>query len=247
MPKLTAEQKEQLDRDGYLIFRTLLDDEVLGQLRCRLEELWAEEGEQAGSENYLERNTRRLANLANKGEIFRELMVHPLVLEAAGRVLAGRVRLTMMNARDALPFADPKMPYHCDTDQGGKPDEKGYLAGTAVWMLDPFTRQNGATRLVPGSHRSGRVPKEVLSDLYAEHPDEMVIEGWPGDVLFFNGHCWHTGGANHTASPRRAILVHYVRSDLAPRLDYRVAISPEVRNRLNPVERRILGLDQNGS
>jgi ectoine hydroxylase-related dioxygenase (phytanoyl-CoA dioxygenase family) len=114
-------------------------------------------------------------------------------------------------------------------------------------MLDPFTRQNGATRLVPGSHRSGRVPKEVLANLYAPHPDEVVVEGQAGDLLFFNGHCWHTGGANHTDNPRRAILVHYIRSDLAPRLDYRVAISPEIQKRLNPMERQLLGLDQNGS
>jgi len=205
--------------------------------------LWRAEGEQAGIENYIEKNTRRLANLANKGEAFRRLLVHPRVLAAARRVLGPNVRLSMLNARDALPGTGLSQPLHSDADHGAKPDALGYLACTAIWMLDDFSRQNGATRLVPGTHRQTQLPKEALADTLAPHPAEVVIEGKAGDVLVFNGHCWHAGGANHTHSHRRAILVHYIRADQPQRLNQKEALSPAVQARLNPAERALLGLD----
>src|SRR3990172_12531652 len=133
---LTKLQTKQLDLEGYVLLPGVLPKDQVERLLAKIEELWAEEGERAGDENYIEPNARRLANLINKGEIFRSLLVHPLILEATKAVLGDEVRLSMFNARDALPYSDPKMPYHCDTDHGAKPDKKGYLAYTAIWMLD---------------------------------------------------------------------------------------------------------------
>ncbi|MEP7198440.1 MAG: phytanoyl-CoA dioxygenase family protein [Chloroflexota bacterium] len=102
---------------------------------------------------------------------------------------------------------------------------------------------NGGTHLVRGSQRTHQLPKEVLSDLYAPHPDEVVVEGKAGDVFIFNGHWWHAGGANTTDKPRRALLVHYIRSDQPLRLDPKTALSREAQARMNPDEREILGLN----
>jgi ectoine hydroxylase-related dioxygenase (phytanoyl-CoA dioxygenase family) len=109
-------------------------------------------------------------------------------------------------------------------------------------MLDDFTRQNGATRLVPGSHRSCLLPAESVHDVYAPHPEEMVVEGRAGDVLVFNGHCWHTGGANRTADHRRAILAHYLRGDILLGTKRRQHLSPEYAARLTPGEKALLEL-----
>ncbi len=236
-------QIQALDKEGYLLYPALLCAEEIGALRQHLEDLWAAEGEQAGIENYIEKNTRRLANLANKGADFRRLLVHPSVMEAARRVLGPNVRLSMLNARDALPGTGASQPLHSDADHSAKPDAQGYLTCTAIWMLDDFSRQNGATRLVPGTHRSPQLPKEVLPDTLAPHPGEIVIEGKAGDVLVFNGHCWHAGGANHTQQHRRAILVHYIRGDQPQRLNQKEALSPAVQASLAPAERALLGLD----
>ncbi|MEO5887096.1 MAG: phytanoyl-CoA dioxygenase family protein, partial [Anaerolineales bacterium] len=65
------EQHKQLNEQGYLIFKNLLSPSQIEALLARLEELWAAEGDKAGEENYFESCVRRLANLANKGEIFR--------------------------------------------------------------------------------------------------------------------------------------------------------------------------------
>jgi ectoine hydroxylase-related dioxygenase (phytanoyl-CoA dioxygenase family) len=240
---MNDEQRDQLDQQGYLLLKGVLSPQEVAEVVARAETLWAEEGAQAGSENYLEPGVRRLANLANKGEEFRRLLVHPAVLQPVHAVLGPRVRLSMLNARDALPHGTAVQPLHTDADHGARADAQGYLVCTAIWMLDPFSRQNGATRLVPGTHRLTALPKEVVTDALAPHPDEVFVTGQPGDVFIFNGHCWHAGGANRTDSARRAILAHYARADQPQRLDQKKSLSPAVRAALSPLEREVLGLD----
>ena len=241
---LSKEQKKQMEDAGYVIFPALLSPLELEQVRDRIESLWQEEGEAAGQENYVEPGVRRLANLANKGELFRNIFAHPLVLAIAQAVMGPDVRLSMLNAREVPPQSDiAKQPFHSDTDNSGKPDEKGFYSCTAIWMLDDFTPENGATRLIPGTHLSYKVPKEVLSDTYALHPDEVVLTGKAGDVAVFNGHCWHAGGLNQTKKPRRAILAHYLRADIPRPADRRQHLSPEVKAAMSPHELEILGVD----
>lgn len=244
MMTLSEEQKRQLDGDGYVVLAGVLAEAEVGRLLAYLEGLWAAEGEEASSENYVEAEARRLANLANKGDVFRPIFAHPLVLAAVEQVIGANIRLSMLNARDARPHGGRRQPFHCDTDGGGKPDEQGYYACTAVWMLDDFTRENGATYLVPGSQHTHQVPKEVMADIFSAHPDEIVLTGKRGDVAVFNGHCWHAGGQNRTDGPRRAILAHYLRAGITRPANRRQHLDDEVRARMSPCELALLGLDE---
>ena len=236
-------QRKQLDEQGYVIFRNLIFASQINSILSRLEELWAMEGDHAGEENYIEPGVRRLANLANKGEVFRNLYAHPRVLEVVEMVMGPDVRTAMVNARDVPPHTGVRMPFHMDSDKGRVRDEIGYSAATAIWMLDEFSVASGATAFVPGSHRLGKSPKEVLSNLDASHPDEIVIAGQPGDVLVFNGHCWHAGRPNETEGHRRAILVHYLRADVPRPENRRQHLDEEQATALAPQERVLLGLD----
>lgn len=240
---MDEQQREQLDEQGYLIFRNLLAPEKIDMILTRLEELWEAEGDQAGEENYIEPGVRRLANLANKSEIFRELYAHPQILEVVEAVMGPAMRASMVNARDVPPHTGVRMPFHMDSDQGRVRDAKGYSAATAIWMLDEFSVANGATAFVPGTHLSGKSPKEVLTDLNASHPDEIVIEGQPGDVLVFNGHCWHAGRPNETNGHRRAILIHYLRADVPRPENRRQHLDADQAAMLSSQERELLGLD----
>jgi ectoine hydroxylase-related dioxygenase (phytanoyl-CoA dioxygenase family) len=240
---MNEQQRKQLDKQGYLIFRNLLSPAQVETILSQLEELWAIEGDQAGEENYIEPSVRRLANLANKGEIFRGLYAHPQVLEVIEAVMGADVRVAMVNARDVPPHTGVRMPFHMDSDKGRVRDEKGYSAATAIWMLDEFTVANGATAFVPGSHLLGKSPKEVLRDLNASYPNEIVIEGHSGDVLVFNGHCWHAGRPNETEKHRRAVLIHYLRADVPRPENRRQHLNVENASLLIPLERELLGLD----
>ena len=240
---MNDEQRKQLDEQGYLLFKGLILPDQVGSLLTRLEELWGTEGEKAGEENYIEPGVRRLANLANKGDMFREIYAHPQVLEVVQTVMGSEMRVSMVNARDVLPHTGVRMPFHMDSDKGRHRDEKGFSAATAIWMLDPFTVENGATAFVPGSHLIGKSPKQVLTDLNDSHPDEIVLEGEAGDVLVFNGHCWHAGRPNLTENHRRALLVHYLRADVPRSENRRQHLDPERAAKLSSSERELLGLD----
>lgn len=210
---LTDAQKSHLDQDGYIVLKSVLETSHVAAINERLEELWQLEGELAGIEVIQETGVRRLANLINKGEAFQPIFTHPLILASLGHVLGPKFRLGSLNARAIPPHTDPNMPLHADTDYGGTPDKKGFYSLTVLWMLDDFTVENGGTHIVSGSHRSQAVPKTALDDVYARHPDQIIVTGHAGDVVVMNGHCWHTGGANTTDYQRRALLGHYNRAD----------------------------------
>jgi ectoine hydroxylase-related dioxygenase (phytanoyl-CoA dioxygenase family) len=241
---MNEQQCRQLDEQGFLIFKSVLSQAEVGSIRARLEELWAVEGDHAGEENYIEPGVRRLANLANKGELFRRLYAHPQVLEVVEAVMGPDVRAAMVNARDVPPHTGVRMPFHMDSDKGRVRDDRGYSAATAIWMLDEFSIASGATAFVPGSHRFGKSPRDVLSDLNASHPGEVVIEGQPGDVLVFNGHCWHAGRPNQTENHRRAVLVHYLRADVPRPANRRQHLDAPQAAALAARERTLLGLDE---
>ena len=81
------EHKRQLDEVGYVVLNGIMGDELLHGLRARIHELFDEEGERAGSEFRTEEHAHRLANLVDKGEVFRRAIAHPAVLDGVRHVL----------------------------------------------------------------------------------------------------------------------------------------------------------------
>jgi hypothetical protein len=238
---MTEDQKSRLDTDGYLVLGSLMDPALLEQVRQRVEQLFEQEGDRAGAEFKQEPHSRRLANLVDKGEIFERIIQTPPVLECMEHVLGPRFKLSSLNIRSADPDNGWSQPLHADS--GATADEQGYWVCNSVWMLDDFTEQNGATRLVPGSHRWGVTPQEVVADLYAPHPREILLTGRAGTVVVMNAHMWHGGTANHTAAHRRAMHVYYTRWDKPQQQYQRRLLRPEVQDRLSPAARRLLALD----
>ena len=235
---LTDADRRQLDEDGYLVLPGLMTPALLGALRRRIDELFAEEGDGAGSEFKQEPEARRLANLVNKGDIFEDVILTPRVLECMAHILGPRFKLSSLNARSTDPHTASGQPLHADS--GAIADDAGYFVANSVWLLDDFTRENGATRFVAGSHRWRRLPEP---DYYAPHPDEQLVLGKAGDVVVMNAHMWHGGTANRTAAPRRAMHVYYTRYDQPQQQYQKRWLSAAVQARLSPAARGILALD----
>jgi ectoine hydroxylase-related dioxygenase (phytanoyl-CoA dioxygenase family) len=238
---MTAAERAQLDEQGYVTLERFVSENLLNELRERVEQLWSEEGCRAGSEFKQEEQTRRLANLVNKGEIFQRMIYMPDILEYVAHVLGSRFKLSSLNARSANPHSDAVQPLHCD--MGAIPDEHGNWVCNTVWMLDDFTTDNGAIRMVPGSHRWRKLPQDVLEDPKAPHPDEVLLTGPAGTVVVMNAHMWHGGTANRTPAPRRALHAFYCRWDKPQQQYQKQLVSPEVQARLSPELRRLLALD----
>src|SRR5438874_11963641 len=100
---LSATDQRALDEDGYLVLAGFLSANLLAHLRQRVDELFAEEGEAAGAEFKQEPGCRRLANLVDKGDVFREVIAHPQILKYVCHVLGPDIKLSSLNARTVNP------------------------------------------------------------------------------------------------------------------------------------------------
>lgn len=238
---LTSEQKRFLDEQGYLILPDFFDAAFLAEARRRIDELFALEGDQAGSEFRAEPHTQRLANCVDKGEIFERTVSEPRLLEGVAAVLGPEYKLSSLNVRSANPYSDWVQPLHCDT--GAVPDAMGNTVCNTIWMIDDFTTENGATRCVPGTHRSGKLPQEAGIDPAAPHKDEILVTGNAGTVVIMNAHLWHGGTANRTARPRRAMHAFYTRRDKPQQQYQKRLLRPETQARLDAGMRWLLALD----
>jgi ectoine hydroxylase-related dioxygenase (phytanoyl-CoA dioxygenase family) len=238
---MTPAEREALDTSGYVVLERFLNQDLLEQVRARVEELHEGEGENAGAEFRKEAGSRRLANLVDKGEIFERLIAMPEILERVGYVLGNNFKLSSFNARSADPHSNEPQPLHCDA--GALPDEHGYWVCNTIWLLDEFTSENGATRVIPGSQRWRQLPQEALADPLARHPEETLLLAPAGSVVVMNTHAWHGGTANRTAAPRRALHAFYCRSDKPQQQYQKRLLRPETQTRLSPELRRLLALD----
>ena len=238
---LAPAEREQLDAEGYLVLEDLVSPDHLNALQGRILRLFEELGARAGFEFKQEPQTDRLANLIDYDEIFRWAVGLPKVLASVAHVLGPDFKLSSLNARSARPRSDWSQPLHCDT--GALPDARGNAVCNVIWMLDEFTTANGATRFVPGTHRSGKLPQEALADPGAPHPDERLLTGRRGTVVVMNAHLWHGGTANRTDGPRLAMHSFYCRRDLPQQQYQKRLLRAETQALLSPEQRWLLALD----
>jgi len=133
--------------------------------------------------------------------------------------------------------------FHYDDIFYRLPRPRDTYSVSTLWAIDDFTLENGATRLVPGSHTWGRRPQDVLADPAAPHPDEILLTGRAGGVVIMNAHLWHGGTANRTAAPRLAMHAFYCRRDKPQQQYQKQLLRPEVQAALPPALRDLLALD----
>ena len=245
---LSEAETTLLDQQGYVSLGRLLSPQQLLAVQTRLQELLNEEGERAGSELHdspyirhpKEEGADRLADLVNKDPLFDVFYTHPKVLAGVAHVLGASIKLSSLNYRAALPgYGLQKL--HADWHE---PVASGdYKVCNTIWLLDDFSAANGATRLVPGTQRSGVLPQEALDDPWAPHPDEVLIEAPAGTVVIFNSHTWHGGTVNHTESPRRAVHSYFCRRDQPQQVDQQRYFRQETRSRLDEKARWLLNVE----
>jgi hypothetical protein len=238
MTILSTADRRQLDDLGYLVLPDFVPATMLEEMRERVEALWAEEGDDAGTEFRLEPGTRRLANLVDKGDVFARMIVMLGILECIEAVIGPDYKLSSLNARSTNPHNPEAQPWHVDA--GAIADERGYWVCNTIWMLDDFTPDNGATRMIPRSHTWGRLPEAGNKDTL---PDEQLVTGRAGSVVVMNTHMWHAGTGNRTDRCRRALHGFYTRGDKPQQQYQKALLRAQTIAALSPVQRKILALD----
>ena len=241
---LSQDEKAFLDEHGYLFLYDVMTPEQVNAFITRLEMLEAEEGENAGTEVHQEVGTNRLSDLVNKDPMFELCFTHPRVVAAIAHVLENDFKLSSLNSRAALP-GQGLQALHMDGGKEilGKPaavkqreptrQKETYFVCNSLWMLSDFTVENGATRMVPGSHRFRIHPKDALKDPKAPHPDEILVTAPAGTVAVFNSHTWHGGTVNRSKAPRHAMHSYFCRREMKQQLDQKKYIREETKARLS--------------
>ena len=242
---LTPEEKQFLEKNGYLNLGVLLSESEVKSINSRIKELKEIEGENAGKElvesKYIrhpkEEGVDRLADLVNKGEMFDIFYTHPRVLEGIETVLGKEFKLSSLNYRAAKPGMGLQKLH---VDWGNTVVDSKYKVCNSIWLLDNFTKENGSTRIVPKSHKLNILPDQELEDPFEEHPNEIRIKGPVGSVFIFNSHVWHGGTTNHTSSDRRSIHSYFCSRDQPQQINQSKYITKNTAQRIGNKGRYIL-------
>lgn len=184
----SSTEKQTLDRDGYLVFPDLCDRAWLTQLDAAFD-LALANGHRHGVHVHLDWQE----------PVFDLVYTHPRILAAVAHLLKEPFKSTGVVGRDPVPgFGQQGL--HTD-----------YCPSvTALWLLDDFTENNGATRLIPGSHHLTRPLLKALQQPESRHPQQRLVQARAGSVLLFTGRLWHGGTRNESKGSRRVLQSPYV-------------------------------------
>jgi hypothetical protein len=180
--------------------------------------------------------TRRIGGLTVKSPTFAGLLTHPLMMGVCDHILQPHCSLYQLAATQAIEIGtgEPAQTLHRDDIIYSIPQPHPEFEVLFILALTEFTAENGATRIVPGSHRWG--PERVA------HPEDSVPAVMPaGSVVFFLGSTWHSGGHNRSTTPRFGVFAKYSLGHLRQEENQFLIAPPEVARTLSPELRGLIG------
>ena len=185
--------------------------------------------------------TKRVSSLIAKSSLCQHMAIDPVILAAMDEFLlrgCGQYQLNLTQAIQIGP-GEPQQIMHPD-DPLFPYVHPGYEAMiNCMWAVDEFTAENGATNVVPGSHkweRVGLIPERV------PQPDEITQGIMPaGSVLIYFGSLLHCGGANRTAKPRTGVVLSYCQGWLRQSENQYLAVPLAIAKTLPERLQRLLG------
>jgi ectoine hydroxylase-related dioxygenase (phytanoyl-CoA dioxygenase family) len=190
-----------------------------------------------GPDEFSGLNTRRTGSLIARSPASRDLIAHPLVLDVVGRVLAHATTFQLhLTQLISIGPGEPAQPVH--RDQWAY-DFFTFPAGfevqvSTMWAMSDFTEENGATRVVPGSHRAGDRERYTQADT-------VGAEMRSGSVVLYTGSTYHGGGANRSGSVRVGMNVDFNLGWLRQEENQYLAVPIEVARTLPESMQRLIG------
>ena len=233
--QLSVEHRQRLDGDGYTVFEGVIGEGWLVALRAAFDRVFESEGDEAGKEVGLVEGVRRLADLVNKGEVFDQIYLQSFLLTTVDYLLQRPFKLHSLNGHDPMKGGGQQ---GLHADWGGERDQVHVV--NSMWMLDDFTSENGATRIVPGSHLDQRRVSDIHKDHTAPFPGEVRLVGKAGSVGIFNGNAWHSSSSNTDGTRRRTLHCAFITREHPQQTNQREYLSDETDARLSSLARYIL-------
>ena len=201
---LSSKERHSLTQDGFLLIPGVADARTVQAMRAAWDRLMQEpaEGKRGNNDGPLHLESE---------PAFRICFEHPHVMSAVASLLDGDVVPLGTHGRNPR-HGGGQQGFHVDDAKPVAPDHQCIV--NAFWMLDDMDESNGATRLIPGTHRLQRVPDKSLSQPDSRHPQARYIAARCGDVLVFTAHLWHAGSRNVSGAPRRIAMAHFARREV---------------------------------
>jgi len=233
---------ETMRTRGYVILENLMPEPEVQAARDVLDPIFA--GGRTGRNQFEGFKTQRIYSLPKLSPALWPFFMHEDVLKIVKPLLWDDCLITAALAANVLPGEQPQA-FHLDDGFYPIPRPRPAFSVGAIWAMDDFTFENGATQLIPGSHLWGeeRVPKGVLEldeALQTHSPggqsgwgdpegDEIIAAEMPrGSVLIFMGNLWHRAGGNVTDKARLGIFPQYCAAWARTQENFFLSIPKEV-------------------
>ena len=225
---------DRIERDGFTIVENAFSKDDAGALLVDLERLERELGIDFASNDFEGRRTRRVYNLLVHGPLYEAIPVHPKLLPIVDGVLDPGCLVSSLSSI-AIHAGETAQPIHADDQLVPLPKPHVPIVCNTMWALTDFTEENGATRIIPGTHTSDRSPD------YGKTYDSIPAEMAQGSVLVWHGSLWHGGGANRSSAVRVGIAMNYCAGWIRQQENQQLGIPLEIARGFGPRLRELVG------
>ena len=215
----TTAQKEQFQRDGYLIVPGFFNEREVAALQAEISRL-KQNGKliNVATEGDGKTHTDKVANLqlcpmSPHSDLFKALPFVPKVREAIEALIGGPVVLHLDQVFLKPGGHGAGTNWHQDNAYFNISDP---VKGTAMWTaVHDANLDNGTLKVIPGSHREKfEHSRDGMSDHHIRcyPPEENAVPAIlkAGGVIFFAYGVAHSTGANNTASDRAGAAYHFL-------------------------------------
>ncbi|MCI5043988.1 MAG: phytanoyl-CoA dioxygenase family protein [Aquisalinus sp.] len=229
-----------LDKDAGFIIDNLLPPEKITEIISDLDPYITRGAK--GPDPFAGYKTTRIGALMARSPACHDLALHPLVNNICQHSLEPYCDGYQMHFTQAVSIGPGEggQELHRDRSVWGKYVPRSIETQlSTIWAVTDFTEENGATRIVPGSHKwePGRKPL----------PEEIVAaEMKAGSVLIYTGSVIHGGGSNQTNTSRLGVLLHYTLNWLRQEENQYLSCPPEEARKLSPELRALMGYTKAG-
>jgi ectoine hydroxylase-related dioxygenase (phytanoyl-CoA dioxygenase family) len=228
------EHAERIAQSGYTVVEDAIPIDLVERLVAAIDRLH-EELSIVPAQNIFEgTKTLRVYNLLARGKVFEEVPVHDRVLPIVERVLDAGCLVSSLSSITILP-GEGAQPIHADDQLIPLPKPHVPIVCNTMWALTDFTEENGATRLVPGTHTRDRSPD------FGEPHETIGAVMKRGSVLVWNGSLWHGGGENRTDERRIGLAMNYCAGWMRQQENQQLGIPLEIARGFSPKLRKVAG------
>ena len=229
-----------IDEDAAVIIDDVISETEIDKILNELDPFI--KGNLKGADEFTGFQTTRVGALIARSHGCRDLAMHTKINSLASQFLEPHCDNYQLHFTSLISIGpgETKQILHRDRGLwGGYISRKIETQFAVVWAATDFTFENGATQLVPGSHKWD-ARREVLEDEIA------YAEMKKGSVLIYTGSVLHGGGDNISDEIRSGIFIHYAPGWIRQQENQYLSCPPEVAKELTPELRSLIGYSKGG-